>query len=115
MTAQIRESVSAWHNSEPVFAPAEREENETIRVVLIDDDDDFREAVTGELEDMGFMVSAVADGDGLMSLVESGESLDVIIMDWRLQSCCGLDLLPVLRRRKVQAPVIFLTGAASTD
>ena len=34
--------------------------DERIRLILVDDDDDFREAVSGELADLGFAVQCFA-------------------------------------------------------
>lgn len=89
--------------------------NEQIRVLLVDDDDNFREAIGGELTDLGFSVSNFSDGDGLLNFVGEGNTADVIVLDWQLREATGLDILPRLRRRGVNLPVIFLTGMATTE
>jgi two-component system response regulator ChvI len=78
--------------------------------VLVDDDPDFREAMSGELMEHGFEVSAFADGPSALAHFSAGNHADVVVLDWRLQTTSGLDVLNQLRRHGVMLPVIFLTG-----
>ncbi|MBB6251924.1 response regulator [Nitrospirillum iridis] len=85
--------------------------------MLIDDDDAFREAATGELEDQGFTVTGLPDAKSLIAHLssEDGSALDdsiadILVIDWCLERTLGIDLLPDLRRRGCRIPVIFLTG-----
>src|SRR5260370_10611879 len=39
---------------------------------------------------------------------------DVMTLAWALPNTSGIDLLPQMRRRGVNLPVVFLTGRAST-
>lgn len=81
-----------------------------IRLLLVDDDDGFREATSGALTDLGFEVVSLPDGAAMFEFLGNGNCADVIILDWKLPAGCGLDLLPRLRRRGIQVPVVFLTG-----
>ena len=54
MTTQLKETVSAWPSSNPVFKPNANDAERRIRVAFVEDDDDFREAVSSELGDYGF-------------------------------------------------------------
>lgn len=85
-----------------------------ISVLLVDDDDDFREAASTELECLGFSVVAVSDGEAMVRFIAEGHSRDVIILDWRLPEHSGIDYLRALRHRKVTIPVIILTGSTNT-
>ncbi len=96
------------HNEEPAAG-------ELIRVLLVDDDDNYREAIGGELADLGFSVTNFSDGDALLGFMTDGNSADVIVLDWQLRAATGLDILPRLRRRGINIPVVFLTGIATTD
>jgi two-component system response regulator ChvI len=92
MTTQLKETVSAWPSSNPVFKPNANDAEKRIRVAFVEDDDDFREAVSSELGDYGFDVTAFPDGTQLIDAFDKG-SLDseIIVLDWSL-------------------PVVFLTG-----
>jgi two-component system response regulator ChvI len=115
MTTTLRESVSVSPNSSPSPVPADRAvPAQRIRLVLVDDDEDFREAACAELDDLGFAVESFADGASMFDYLVAGNSAEVIVLDWRLRAGCGIDLLPQLRRRGIQIPVIFLTGISAT-
>lgn len=77
---------------------------------MVDDDDDYREAMASELEELGFDVTTWSDGASLLGAFANGGDADVIVLDWKLQATLGIDLLPQLRRRGIMLPVIFLTG-----
>jgi two-component system response regulator ChvI len=85
-----------------------------IRLVLVDDDEDYREAVSGQLSDFGFEVAAFADGPAMFAHFAEGHSADVAVLDWRLPASSGLELLAQMRRRGIQIPVLFLTGLPAT-
>ena len=82
----------------------------TIRFIFVDDDDDYREAATAELVDLGFVVETFADGASMLASVADGTTADVIVLDWSLPTVSGIDLLPRLRRMGIALPVVFLTG-----
>ena len=112
---QPRDVVSASPISAPEFNPNERAPGEPTRVFLVDDDDDFREAVGAELSEHGYTIANFGDGEGLLRFIADGNTADVIVLDWRLRTTTGIDLLPQLRRRGVNVPVIFLTGIATPE
>jgi two-component system, OmpR family, response regulator ChvI len=89
-------------DSAPASAPT--------RAILVDDDELYREAVTAELDYHGFNVTAFSSGEPMLAHLETGAEAEVIILDWKLQSGLGIDLLPILHERGIHLPVIFLTG-----
>src|SRR6266851_4488854 len=108
MTTQMKESVSAWPNSNPAFRPETSTDVERkIRVAFVEDD--YREAVSSELADHGFDVTTFSDGAGLLASFAEGAEAEIIVLDWSLPSVSGIDLLPRLRRNGVALPVVFLT------
>ena len=111
MTTQTKDNVSAWPDSNPGFKPeAGNAEDRRIRLAFVEDDDDYREAVTGELGDHGFAVESYADGLALLDAFAAGAEAEIILLDWNLPNVSGIDLLPKLRRRGIVLPVVFLTG-----
>ena len=84
-----------------------------IRLVLVEDDHDFREAAAAELEDLGFEVECFADGAAMLDGFAAGATADMIVLDWDLPGPSGLDLIPRLRRAGVLLPVIMLTGRST--
>ncbi len=118
MTTRLSENMSAWRDSAPISPPtvpiveaaAAAPAADRVRLAMVDDDDDYREAMAAELEELGFDVATWSDGASLFSAFASGIEADVIVLDWKLQASLGIDLLPQLRRRGIMLPVIFLTG-----
>src|SRR3546814_20643091 len=45
-----------------------------VKVVFVDDDDDYREAMTGELVDLGFDVIDLGDGEAMFEYFAGGGS-----------------------------------------
>lgn len=86
-----------------------------LRLALVDDDDDFREVVSAELEDHGFSVVTFTDGPPLLTYFAAGNEVDVIVLDWNLPTTNGIDLLPQLRRQGVGIPVVILTALSGTS
>jgi two-component system response regulator ChvI len=79
-------------------------------LIFVDDDDDFREAATGELEDLGFSVTSFADGNAMLVALADGLIADVVVLDWFMPAMMGIDALARLRRAGSHLPVVFLTG-----
>ena len=84
--------------------------NRRIHLAFVEDDDDYREAVSNELSDHGFTVDRFSDGSGLLDFFAGGGEADIILLDWNLPSVSGIDLLPRLRRAGIALPVLLLTG-----
>ena len=76
---------------------------------------DYRQIVGDELSWHGFAVRSFVDGDPLLGSLDIAADADVIVLDWKLPKISGIDLLPQLRRRGVNLPVVFLTGHALID
>jgi two-component system response regulator ChvI len=97
---------------EPVNPTNQERKADPIRVLLVEDDDDYREIVGDELSWHGFAVRSFADGELLLGSLDITAEADVIVLDWRLPTISGIDLLPQLRQRGVSLPVVFLTSHA---
>ena len=80
------------------------------RVVLVESDQYYREALTFELLCQGFIVHAFADGEALLGSLASAVDADLAVLDWDLGRMPGIRLLAELRRHGVNLPVVFLTG-----
>jgi len=89
-------------------------EDRRIRVALVDDDDGFRELAAGELDYLGFDVETYYSGEALLEARATRPGADVIVLDWKLQSELGPDLLRELRKQGISEPVVFFTGLPTT-
>ena len=78
-------------------------------IVLVDDDDLFRESLGLNLIDEGYEVTSFAGGAAALDHFATGGHADVILLDWRMPGMNGLEVLRSLRRSGNTTPVIFLT------
>lgn len=83
-----------------------------VRVLLVDDDDEFRRVMSGELVRRGYTVNSVASGAA--ALAHGGEA-DVIVLDLRLPDMDGIEVLKKLRSADVPVGVLMLTGHGTID
>jgi two-component system, OmpR family, response regulator ChvI len=79
-------------------------------LLIVDDDDSFRESLGLNLLDEGYEVTSVANGHDALGFLEGGGSVDVVLLDWRMPNLSGLDVLRHMRRAGITTPVIFLTA-----
>jgi two-component system response regulator ChvI len=79
------------------------------RLVLVDDDDLFRESLGLNLLDEGFAVTSFSNGPSALDWFDRGSEADVVLLDWRMPGMNGLEVLRALRERGSPVPVIFLT------
>ena len=79
-------------------------------LLLVDDDDDFRESLSLNLIDEGYQVTSLSNGRDALTYLEDGGAADVVLLDWRMPNLTGLEVLRRLRRAEITIPVIFLTA-----
>jgi two-component system response regulator ChvI len=113
MIANNERDVVGSTAAEPVLL-ASAGNTDTIRVLFIEDDEDYREALAGDLSDRGFSVQGFADAASFLQSLDVAVDADVVLLDWGLPQTSGIDLLPQMRRRGIGLPVVFLTGRAQT-
>lgn len=93
-----------------------RDVESRIRVVLADDDEDWRDLLAGSLEKAGYEVEQVADGRELRKKLEAlesmGESPDLIVSDHRMPHATGLEVLEWASGRTLDVPFILLSAFA---
>jgi two-component system response regulator ChvI len=79
-------------------------------LLLVDDDDLFRESLGLNLIDEGYDVTILAGGREALAYLDQGGSADVMLLDWRMPDLTGLEVLRRMRAAGVAIPVIFLTA-----
>lgn len=78
-------------------------------LLLVDDDDLFRESLGLNLIDEGYEVSSFGTGREVIAYLDSGGTGDVMLLDWRMPELTGIEVLRRIRRAGIAIPVIFLT------
>lgn len=86
-----------------------------LRVLLIDDDRMFAEALRQALQDASYTTDWVGDGDAALTAVE-GHSYGAILLDLGIPGLPGLEVLRRTRRSGNEVPVLILSARdAVTD
>ena len=78
-------------------------------IVIVDDDTLFSESVSRNLVDAGYAARAFADGASVLEYLAQQPEADVILLDWKMPTMAGIDVLQAMRRESFDIPVIFLT------
>jgi two-component system response regulator HydG len=84
------------------------------RILVIDDDDAVREAMSRMLRNAGYTVQAARTGEEGFELARAG-AFDVILSDMRMPGISGIDVLKRLRDVRVDAAFIVMTGFGTID
>lgn len=79
-------------------------------VVVVDDDQVFRDMIGLNLEDAGFSVVGLSSGEEALAWAEGGGRAQVMLLDWRMPGIDGLTTLKRLRASGVVTPIIVLTS-----
>jgi two-component system response regulator ChvI len=77
-------------------------------VLLVDDDDLFRESLGLNLVDEGYEVTSFDNGQDALAYLSRGGA-DVMLLDWRMPNLTGIEVLRRMRSAGIAIPVIFLT------
>jgi len=82
------------------------------RVLLVDDDAIVRDVLSLSLEDAGYAVWAADSGAAALTLLASGERVDIIVSDLTMPAMDGLTLIRMAQERRRNLPAVLLTGYA---
>ncbi len=79
------------------------------KVLVIEDDPQFRMTLTAYLEDSGYTVLEAADGlEGLEVFSRAGP--DIVLTDLRMPKLDGLGVIAAVKAKNPATPVIAFTG-----
>ncbi|TYP00229.1 transcriptional regulator with PAS, ATPase and Fis domain [Geothermobacter ehrlichii] len=84
------------------------------RILCIDDEESIRLTFASFLEDEGYQVDTAASADEALTLLDRNE-YDLIFLDILLGRHSGINVLRVIRKKRLDAPVIMVTGAPEVD
>jgi DNA-binding NtrC family response regulator len=83
-------------------------------ILVIDDEAGIRESLEVLLSLEGYSIKTASDGDQGMRMLET-ESFDLILLDLALPGQSGIDLLPQIKERQPETPVIMITAYGTVD
>ena len=83
------------------------------RILIADDKQSMREMLTQTMQDKGYEVVAVADGDAAVAQATAG--LDLVITDMRMPGRDGLDVLRAMKSASPETEVIVMTAFGTVE
>jgi two-component system, OmpR family, response regulator CpxR len=86
----------------------------SIKVLLVDDEEQFVDVLAQRLQTRGFQVSTAFNGDDAIAFVE-GQDVDVVILDVQMPGRNGIETLQEIRRMRPITEVIMLTGHGTVE
>lgn len=84
------------------------------KILIIDDDPEFSEELSGQLRQAGHEASSLDEAEEGLRLLAT-ESYDLVLVDNRMPRMSGLEFLRELKERSSRVRVILMTNAYSTD
>ena len=89
-------------------------EADEVDLLVVDDDDEFRDTLVRRYTRCGFRVSDASCGDEAIDMVQRRD-FDVAVFDMMMPGLSGLELLEKFKETQVECEVILLTGKGSID
>ncbi len=85
-------------------------------ILIVDDEEDIRQLITGVLEDEGFEARSASNSDKALQELQKREP-SVLLLDVWLEGSrlTGMDLLQHVRKRHVDLPVLMISGHGSIE
>lgn len=84
------------------------------KILLLEDDLNLSETVSEYLEDSGFEVSCVYDGDEAIELIYE-HNFDLLLLDVNVPNKNGFEVLKEVRKNNKKTAAIFITSLNSMD
>ncbi|SAL05053.1 two component, sigma54 specific, Fis family transcriptional regulator [Caballeronia arationis] len=87
------------------------------RILIVDDDDAFRESLAETLTDLGHETIEASNGHDALRIFATDAPLDCAFLDFRMTDMSGIDVLERLREMPSRStlPVVVLTAFATSD
>ena len=87
----------------------------TLHILVVEDDEALRDALSITLEAAGHKVEAVENGPLALERIGGGRDFSMVVSDLRMDPMDGLQLLAEIRGRKPGLPVLLMTAFGDVD
>ena len=87
---------------------------QAIRVLVVDDEDDFRETVVKRLCVRKLEAEGAGSGAAALELIKQRD-FDVMVLDVKMPGMDGIETLRLVKQTRPEIEVIMLTGHASVE
>jgi DNA-binding NtrC family response regulator len=84
------------------------------RILVVDDEEDVRTLLTTLIEKMGHESVETGRAKDALTLIERGKA-DLMLLDLNMPGVTGLELLKLIRRRRIMIPVVVVSAHVSAE
>jgi len=84
-------------------------DNKNIKVLVVDDEADFRNLMSFWLVSKGYSIMEAPDGKSAISLIKENAP-DIVFMDLRMPVMDGVEAIKNIRRFNKEIPIIIITA-----
>jgi solute carrier family 13 (sodium-dependent dicarboxylate transporter), member 2/3/5 len=84
------------------------------KILLVDDEDQFRKALAQQLSVRGFTVEGLNNGKDAIKFVRH-ENPEVVVLDQKMPGMDGIQTLKEIKKLRPEVQVIMLTGHGNTE
>src|ERR1019366_6381936 len=95
-------------------SPASSGSSSNASILVIDDEAGIRDSLEVLLTLEGYSVRMASDGEQGVRILEL-ENFDLVLLDLALPGRSGLELLPLIKERQPELPVIMITAYGTVD
>ena len=88
--------------------------NQSVRILLVEDDPGFRALIAAILEDEGYQLNEKDDGKAALMALQR-QKFDLVLTDLRLPGLNGLELFRAARRQQISTPFVLLTAFGTVE
>ena len=86
-----------------------RDRKHQARILLVEDDNSFRQVLAKQLTKFGFQVQTAKSGEEALKHLQDG-SFALVVSDIDMPDGTGVQLLENINTHKINVPVILMTG-----
>jgi DNA-binding response OmpR family regulator len=87
---------------------------DSLRVLLVDDEEELVETLVERLQIRGFRAEGVTRGVDAIQRIREGD-FDVVVLDVKMPGLDGLEVIGQLKNDRADVQVILLTGHGSSE
>ena len=87
---------------------------ENIRLLLVDDEDGFRQALAKRMKKRGFHPEQAGDGEACLTFLEKHPA-DIVVLDVKMPGFDGIETLRRIRKKWPLIEVVMLTAHSTLD
>jgi DNA-binding response OmpR family regulator/two-component sensor histidine kinase len=105
---RIADALAEHDSTETTHIPSGSE-----TVLIVDDDPDVRQIMSGVLSDVGYQVREAANGEAGLNIINDCRP-DLLVLDYGMPGTNGAEVAAAARRQNDELKILFVSGYADT-